>query len=144
LLAQLPFLQLTGSGAVNLAAGSVDYTMQARVIEQPEFAGSASDSEIKDFTAAVIPLKITGPLASPSVRPDIEALVRQEVERAIEEQKEELTDQLMDRLFGGDGSTREEGTEQQGTDEQNGEAPADEAQSPEDQVKDALKKLFNQ
>jgi AsmA protein len=141
-LAQLPFMQLTGNGTVDLAAAMIDYSMQARVIEQPEFVDQASAAELKDFTAAVIPLKISGPLASPSIRPDIEALVRAEIDRAVEEKKEELTDQLMDRLFGGDESTQEEGTEQ-GTEEQEGDQPAEEEPSPEDLVKDALKNLFN-
>lgn len=142
-LAELPFLQMTGNGTVNLVAASIDYTMQARVLEQPEFVDDVTEAELKDFTAAVIPLNVTGPLASPSVRPDIEALVRAEVDRQVEEKKDELVDSLMDRVFGGGESTQEESTEQE-NDEEQGDQPPEEEQSPEDQVKDALKSIFNQ
>ena len=60
------------------------------------FQGVTADrmaEEIEDFTKTVIPLKITGSLASPSVRPDLESLLRQRVE---EEVKEKIEDKLKD------------------------------------------------
>lgn len=141
LLAELPFLQLTGSGTVDFTAANMDYVMEARVIEQPEFVDPTSDAELADFTAAVIPLKISGPLASPRVAPDIELLVRREVERQVEEKKEELKDEVLRRIFG---------DEQEGSAEETAEDDAEseqlpeeeEEQSAEDQVKDALKELL--
>ena len=133
LLAELPFLRLTGSGVVNLVAAEVNYAMQARFLDRPEFAARATEAEMADFTAAVIPLKISGPLASPSITPDIEALVQAEVERQVEEKKEELEQLVMDKIFG----------EQEGTEESaEGEPAEEEPESAEDQVKDALRDLF--
>ena len=55
---------------------TVDYSVTGRFLEKPEFATDVSPEELEDFSAAVIPLRITGPLADPSIRPDMEALLR--------------------------------------------------------------------
>ena len=92
-VADLPFMQLTGKGDVDLPAGTVDYDLRARVFRKPEALEEATAEEIEDFTKTVIPLKITGPLTAPKVRPNIEELLRQRVE---EEVKEALEDKLKD------------------------------------------------
>jgi len=92
-VAELPFMQLTGSGIVNIPDGTIDYGMTARVFSKPEALEEATAEEIDDFTKTVIPLKITGPLASPKVSPDVEALLRQRVEEEI---KDKLEDKLKD------------------------------------------------
>jgi len=102
LLVELPFLQLTGSGIVDLPAAQVNYSVEARVLDKPELMAGISEAELADFTKTVVPIKITGPLASPNVRPDIEAIFQQQVEGALEEQKEELKNSLIERLLGGD------------------------------------------
>ncbi|MEJ2298236.1 MAG: AsmA-like C-terminal region-containing protein, partial [Woeseiaceae bacterium] len=95
LRAELPFMQLTGSGDVDLNEGTVDYRLRARIFEKPELMGAATPDEIDDLTKTVIPLRISGPLTSPSVVPDVEDLLRQRVE---EEVKEKLQDKLKDLL----------------------------------------------
>ena len=129
LLISLPFLQLTGSGFVDLPAGQVDYSVEASVFDDPQLMSGISEAELADFTKTVIPVKITGPLASPSVRPDIEAVFRQQVEGALEEKKEELKRRLFDRLLGGD------------EEEQPGEPTEDEAEEAEEEdLEEQLKK----
>ena len=76
--------------------------MEARVLDKPELMAGISEAELADFTKTVVPIKITGPLASPNVRPDIEAIFQQQVEGALKEQKEELKNRLIERLLGGD------------------------------------------
>ena len=102
LFVELPFLQLTGKGIVDLPAAQVNYSVEARVFDKPELMAGISEAELADFTKTVVPIKITGPLASPNVRPDIEAIFQQQVEGALEEQKEELKNRLIERLLGGD------------------------------------------
>jgi AsmA protein len=99
--AELPFLQLTGGGMVDLNTTEVDYAVEVRVLDRPEFMAGATQEELADFTETVVPLKITGLLSSPSVRPDIEAVFRGRVEDAIEEKTEELKNQLLNQLIGG-------------------------------------------
>ena len=134
LLAELPFLQITGNGIVDLAAGQIDYSMQARVLEQPEFVDAASEAELNDFTEAVIPLKVTGPLADPSIQPDIEAMLLAEAKRALEKEADKLTKKLLGDLLGGSGQAT--------ADQADGEQ-AEEEEKPEDVLENALKKLFD-
>ncbi len=134
LYAELPYLQMRGRGNVNLVAATLDYGLEARVLERPESLAGVTESELDDFTEAVVPLKITGPLASPSVKPDVERLLRKRVE-------DELKDRLFDRLLGGD----KEGAPAEG--ETPGDAPAEEEpKDVEDQIKeeleDKLKDIF--
>src|SRR5690606_34470724 len=65
-LAGWPSLHGGGNGSVDLAKAEIDYSLQARVLERPEFVDGASQSELDDFTQAVIPLSVTGSLNSPS------------------------------------------------------------------------------
>ena len=90
-VADLPFMQLTGKGNVDIPEGTVDYNLSARVYKKPEALEGATQEEIDDFTKTVIPMKITGTLTSPKVRPDVEELLRQRVE-------EEIEDKLKDKL----------------------------------------------
>ncbi len=133
LIIKLPFLQLTGSGIVDLPAAQVNYSMQARIFDNPELRSGISEGELADFTKTVVPVKITGPLSSPSIRPDIEAVFRQQVEVALEEQKEKLKNRLLDRLFGGE-------DEEQTNEEQPGEQNQEEADDLEEQLKKKLLK----
>ncbi|MBT8106700.1 MAG: AsmA family protein [Gammaproteobacteria bacterium] len=92
-VADLPFMQLTGNGSVNIPEATVDYRMRARVLRKPEAMGAATPEEIDDLTKTVIPIKITGPLASPKPVPDVEELLR---ERAEEELRDLVEDKLKD------------------------------------------------
>ena len=93
LVADLPFMQLTGKGNVDIPQATVDYNLSARVYKKPEALEGATQEEIDDFTKTVIPLKITGPLAAPKVSPDVEELLRQRVEEELEDKiKEKLKD----------------------------------------------------
>ena len=136
LLAELPFVRVTGGGEVDLGARELDYSVQARILREPEFMSSASEEEINDFTEALIPIRISGSLASPSFRPDIEGMFRQEVEQAIEEKKEELQQELFNRLLGGDESTEEEGAGD------GADTGREEPKDLEDELKDRLKDIF--
>ena len=97
LAAELPFMKVTGKGDVNIPEGTVDYRMQVRVLRKPEAMAGATPEEIEDFTKTVIPLKITGPLASPTPVPDLEALAKQRVEEEVKEKLEEKLKDLFKR-----------------------------------------------
>ncbi|MEL6367879.1 MAG: AsmA family protein, partial [Pseudomonadota bacterium] len=96
--AELPFLQMNGAGTVNLAEGTVDYDLDARVLERPEFLSGATPEELDAYTEAVIPLEIRGELADPAIRPDIERLARNAVKEKVDEEVDRLKDRLLDRL----------------------------------------------
>jgi AsmA protein len=129
LSAQLPFMQLTGKGEVDFAAAEIDYQLTARILERPEFIEGASEEELDEFTEAVIPLKISGPLAEPSIKPDIEAALKEEVKKKVQEK-------LFDKLLGGDDEPAENLTEQPADEEE------PEKKSDKDKLKDALRDLI--
>jgi AsmA protein len=91
--AELPFMRLTGGGQLDIPSTEIDYGLSARILERPEFVAEATPEEIEELTEVVIPLKITGRVASPSIAPDLEKLLQQRVE-------EEIKDQLKDKLKG--------------------------------------------
>ena len=93
LFVELPFMHLKGAGQVDLVAATVAYNLVARVLDQPEFLDDVTQEELEDFTRAEIPLKISGSLTSPSIKPDVEKLLRKQVEEKI---KDELKDRLKD------------------------------------------------
>lgn len=107
----LPFLQLTGKGFVDLPAGHVDYSVEARVLDKPELMTGVSQAELDDFTKTVVPVRISGALTAPTVRPDIEAVFRKQVEGALEEQKQELKKRIFNDLLGGEDKPAGEGDE---------------------------------
>ncbi len=148
LYAELPYMQLSGSGDVDLAAATVDYDLTARILERPESLQDVTEEELDEFTEAVIPLKITGSLTSPSVKPDVEKLLRKRVE-------EEIKDRLFDKLLGGRKKAPPAEIEPQEAPPAEGEAqeespvedePAEQDIEDElkDELKDKLKDLFGQ
>ena len=94
-VADLPFMKLTGKGTANIAEGTVDYRMSARIFNKPEAMDAATPEEIEDFTKTVIPLRISGELTSPKVAPDVEEMLR---ERAEEELRDVVKEKLEDKL----------------------------------------------
>jgi len=128
LLAELPFMQLTGKGTVDLPAAKIDYHMTARVFDRPESVEAATTEEIADFTKAVIPLKVSGPLESPSIKPDLEKMLKQEV-------RKEAKKRLLEELLGED--------EQDDPAEGEADPAAEEEKDDKDKLKDALKDLLS-
>ena len=134
--ADLPFLQLTGGGTANIVSREIDYAMEVRVLDRPEFMAGATEEELSDFTETVVPIRITGLMSAPTVTPDIEGIFRARVEEALEEKKDELRNELLNRLLGPE-PPPEEG-------DPNAEDVPEE-EDPEDALKrELLKKIFEQ
>jgi AsmA protein len=127
--AELPFMQMTGKGSVNFVEATVDYSVTGRVLEKPEFMTDVSPEELEDFTSAVIPFRISGSLASPTIRPDVEAMLK---DRAEEEAKK----LIMDKLFGEDEQPPADGEPPP----EGEEVPPEEEKDLEEQLKDEARK----
>lgn len=78
-----------GSGAVNLAAQSVDYTVRVGGGDNPE----------KFAKKAHVPVRIQGPFSKPSYSIDMQALLQDRVGTKIQEKIEEKKQDLMEGLF---------------------------------------------
>jgi len=94
LLAELPYMQITGKGSVNLVEATVDYRMSVRVLDKPEFIGDElTAAELKDFTGTVVPVRVSGPLAAPKIAPDVGKLLEEQVKKEVEDKiKDKLKD----------------------------------------------------
>lgn len=108
LVGGLPFLTVTGKGEVDLAAGAMDYRLNATVIRQ---AIDEATGEASELAGLSVPLRLSGTLASPSVKVDIGDLLRDKAEEEAlrrlglegEDRKsaeEELKGRALDKLRG--------------------------------------------
>jgi AsmA protein len=96
LLVAMQYLKVEGKGTVDLVNSAMDYRLNAKVLRIPAEGTDAAD--LRELVDAEIPVKVTGPLASPTVRPDIESLVKAKVKEVIDQQKEKLQQSLQDKL----------------------------------------------
>ena len=98
--AELPFMQMRGQGTVNLPTTAIDYSLQGRVFDQPEYLpGDVTPEEIEDLTRFELPLRITGTLNEPKFGIDFDEIVRQRVEEEVEDKVEEVLKDKLKDLF---------------------------------------------
>ncbi|MDG6777743.1 AsmA family protein [Thiomicrorhabdus sp. zzn3] len=99
LLAQAPFMRITGDGQVNLVKENLDYLVKAKIVGSDKGQGGEELTELNGLT---IPVKLKGALTGPKVSLDLESLLeakaKQEVEKKIEEKKEEVQKKLEEDL----------------------------------------------
>jgi AsmA protein len=90
-----PFLRVTGSGMVNLVKERLDYTAKIFVVETSKGQGGHSLAGLEELERKKIgvPVRFTGPLASPKWKVKWEEVL-------LESQKEELKSKLEEKLVG--------------------------------------------
>ncbi len=106
LLAQAPFMRITGSGTVDLPKESLNYLVKAKIVASDKGQGG---EDLKELNGLTIPVKLKGAWTSPSVSLDLNSLLEQkataEIEKkkdeVIEETKKKVEEQLKDTLFKG-------------------------------------------
>jgi AsmA protein len=87
---------VTGQGKVDVPNSTLDYKLVANVLKiPPEGADAAQMQELVD---ASIPVKITGTLSDPKVRPDIEGYVKGKVKERVEEERDKVEQKIKDKL----------------------------------------------
>jgi len=94
--ASLQYLKVTGQGTVDVPDSTLDYKLLATVLKIPR--EGADTSQMQDMVDAQIPVKVTGALDDPKVRPDIEGLVKARVKEELKKGQEKLQDKLKDKL----------------------------------------------
>jgi AsmA protein len=91
----MQYLKVTGQGAVDLPRSSLDYRLVANVLKIPREGADAT--QMQDMVDAQIPVKVSGSLSDPKVRPDLESYLKGEVKKKVEEKlKDKLGDKLKD------------------------------------------------
>jgi AsmA protein len=96
LIAALQYLQVKGHGTADIAAGTLDYHLDATVLKIPDNAVDAAGAS--DMSGYTIPVVVTGSFGAPKVRPDVEGLVKARVQKEIDKKKDELKQKLQDKL----------------------------------------------
>ncbi|MCU0757691.1 MAG: AsmA family protein [Steroidobacteraceae bacterium] len=96
----LQYLRVAGRGRLDLVSDALDWNLEAKVLRIPQ-----DDTVDRELVDLVVPVRVTGTMDSPVVRPDLAGLakarLREELEKRrpeIEEKKEELKQKLRDRL----------------------------------------------
>jgi AsmA protein len=91
----MQYLKVTGEGSVNLPANSLDYRLVTTVLKIPR--EGADTAQMQDMVDAQIPVKVSGSLTDPKVRPDVENYLKGEVKKKVEEKiKDKIGDKLKD------------------------------------------------
>ena len=92
----MQYLKVTGQGTVDIPKSVLDYRLVATVLKIPrEGADTAQEQDLVD---AEIPVKITGALTDPKVRPDIEGYLKGQVKQKIDEEKGKLEEKVKEKL----------------------------------------------
>jgi AsmA protein len=89
-------LRINGSGSTNLVTQALDYSVTTLVLKAPPGA----DEGTTQLASAKIPVKITGTLAEPKIRPDLDGMVKERVKEEVGRKADELKDKVKDRLKG--------------------------------------------
>jgi AsmA protein len=99
-----PLLRIGGEGAVNIGEDSLDYLLRASIVATTRGQAGRELDELKGVT---VPVRVAGPLASPSYRLDFTALATEAVREKVEQT---VRDRIKERLGGaaaGDDATKQ-------------------------------------
>lgn len=89
-------LRINGSGSTNLVTQVLDYSVTATILKTPPGA----DDGTAQLARATIPVKITGTLEDPKVRPDLAGMAKERVKQEVEKHKDEVKEKVKDKLKG--------------------------------------------
>jgi AsmA protein len=95
LSAKSPLLRIDGKGEVDLPQNQIDYLVTTSLVSTLEGQGGKTRDEL---AGVPIPIRVTGPLTSPSYRPDLEAALSAKAKAQIEEKKQELQQKAQDKI----------------------------------------------
>jgi AsmA protein len=87
-------LRVTGAGSANLDTQALDFTVTATVLKAPP----GEDADLSELERASIPVKITGTMTEPKIRPDLTGMVKERVKQEIEQRKEEVEEKVRDKV----------------------------------------------
>jgi AsmA protein len=92
----MQYLKVTGQGTVDVPASTLDYKLIAAVLKIPR--EGADTAQAQDLVDAEIPVKITGSLSDPKVRPDLEGYLKNELKQRVDKEKGKVEEKLKDKL----------------------------------------------
>jgi AsmA protein len=92
----MQYLKVTGQGTVDIPANTLDYRLLTTVMKLPREGADATQAQ--DLVDAEIPVKVTGALTDPKVRPDLEGYLKNQVKQRVDAEKGKVEEKLKDKL----------------------------------------------
>ena len=92
----MQYLKVTGQGSVNVPASTLDYKLLAAVLKIPREGADVADAQ--DLVDAEIPIKVTGSLSDPKVRPDVEGYLKNELKQRVDKEKGKAEEKIKEKL----------------------------------------------
>jgi len=92
----MQYLKVTGEGTVDVPKSTLDYRLITTVMKFPREGADVSQEQ--DLVDAQIPVKITGALSDPKVRPDLQGYLKGEAKQRLEKEKDKAEEKLKEKL----------------------------------------------
>lgn len=92
----LQYLKVTGKGKVDVPNSTLDYQLTANVLKIPPEGADAA--QLQELVDASIPVRITGTLSDPKVRPDIEGYAKAKVQERVQQERDKAEQKIKDKL----------------------------------------------
>ncbi len=92
----MQYLKITGKGTLDVPQSTLDYQLMATVLKIPR--EGADTAQMQDMVDAEIPVKVTGSLSDPKVRPDVAGYAKGRVKEELKKQEDKLKEKLGDKL----------------------------------------------
>lgn len=92
----MQYLRVTGQGTVDLPKDSLDYRLMAAILKIPKEGADAT--QMQDMVDAEIPVRITGPLTDPKVRPDLEGYAKAQIKQRVDEERGKLEEKVKEKI----------------------------------------------
>lgn len=92
----MQYLKVTGQGTVDVPKSTLDYRLITTVMKIPR--EGVDTSQEQDLVDAQIPVKVTGALTDPKVRPDLQGYLKGEAKQRLEKEKDKAEEKLKEKL----------------------------------------------
>jgi AsmA protein len=91
----MQYLKVTGKGSVDVPASTLDYHLTATVLKIPR---EGAEADAQDLVDAQIPVRVTGSLSDPKVRPDLEGYLKNQAKQRVEQERDKVEQKVKDKL----------------------------------------------
>jgi AsmA protein len=92
----MQYLKVTGQGTVDVPKSTLDYRLITTVMKIPREGADVSQEQ--DLVDAQIPVKVTGALSDPKVRPDLQGYLKSEAKQRLEKEKDKAEEKIKEKL----------------------------------------------